>query len=125
MGLQEAFAPIEADNRARVEAQTWGHLAPVAGRLYPGTILFAESEYGDVVVIRADFTDLPDSPWFYDDMYDFIWSQETEPGGLYQFSGSYQKDENAAYEFDGAVEPMTPQLASVCQRSDTEEKTDG
>lgn len=117
MGLQEAFAPIEADNKARVEAQTWGHLAPAAGRLYPGTILFAESEYGDVVTLRVDFKDLPDSPWFYDDMYDFILSQETEPGGLYQFSGTYKKDENAAWEFTGTVEAMTPEPSSLNERS--------
>jgi hypothetical protein len=62
MGLQEAFAPIEAVYREAVLRDTWGHLAPEPGRKYAGTILFTHSEYGDITVIRTDFPGLPDSP---------------------------------------------------------------
>lgn len=61
-------------DRKRIDAMndTWGHLAPVPGKQYSGYILFYYGAYGDTTVINDDFPDLPSSPWYYDDMYDYV-----------------------------------------------------
>lgn len=103
--MEDAFAPIMAHNRAIVEAQTWGHLAPACGRAYAGSIVFAVGEYGDTIPVKVVFPDLPDSPWFFDDMSGFI--QETEAVGVYRFNGTYTKYKNGSYRFRGKVRAIS------------------
>lgn len=55
--MAEAFAPAEAAHRARIMGETWGHLAPKPSNIYTGTIMFAHSEYGDLVPLRTAFDD--------------------------------------------------------------------
>lgn len=78
-----------ARREAEVMSDTWGHLAPEKGRTYHGTILFTHGEYGDIVPIKARFDDLPDSPWFFDDLNDFLFGLDTQAGTVYRFEGSY------------------------------------
>ncbi len=101
--MAEAFAPAEAAHRARVMGATWGHLAPKPSNKYEGTILFSHSEYGDLVPLRSDFKDLPDSPWFFQDMQDWIGQQKTEAGQVYFFRGSYTKFKTGNCRFSGKV----------------------
>lgn len=109
--IAEAFAPCEARFKTEVMAQTWGHLAPNPRREYHGSILFAHGAYGDLVPLRADFDGMPDSPWFFQDMMDFIAGSKTEPGCIYEFDGTYTKRKNGTYHFKGrTVERMPPAM---------------
>ncbi len=103
MSLADAFAKTDAIYAAQVRYQAFGHLAPVRGVRYPGTMIFCQSEYGDIVCIRADFGDLPDSPWFYEDMQEYIGKKALEAGAIYRFSGYYLKYKNGGYRFSGKV----------------------
>jgi hypothetical protein len=111
MTLIDVYAERKA---ARVEKETWGHLAPEPGRAYPGTILFAEGEWGDLVLLRANFTDLPDSPWFYDALQEWQLDQATKPGGLYRFTGTYRRFRNGRHRFAGRVEEVDVAPAVQC-----------
>jgi hypothetical protein len=99
--MRELIDHLAASKTARVMQETWGHLAPVPRLAYQGTILFAHGAYGDLVIIRADFPDLPDSPWFFDDLNQFVDSWLTEAGKLYEFSGTYTKFKNGGFRFSG------------------------
>lgn len=101
--MADVFAPIEAAHRARVMRMTWGHLAPKGGKVYRGSMLFAHGEYGDIVPLRAHFIDLPDSPWFFSDMMEWIAKQETTGGKIYSFHGTYAKAKSGEFNFDGEV----------------------
>ena len=95
--IADAFAPAEAAYHEKVMQHTWGHLAPERAKTYPGKMTFALGEYGDYVPIHADFEGLGDSPWFFQDMMDFIVEKATEPG-IYKFAGKYRN-----HRFDGEV----------------------
>ncbi len=96
MSLAHIADLIDADNRARVTAQTFGHLAPHTATVYTGTILFAHSGYGDgSVPIDATFEDLPDSPWFYDGMCTMLVDHRCELGDaaygkVFRWTGTYE-----------------------------------
>lgn len=107
--MAEAFAPWEADYKAKVMGATWGHLSPKARQEYRGSILFAHGAYGDLVPLRADFRDLPDSPWFFQDMLDFIVGSKTKPGGIYEFVGTYTKRKNGSHHFKGRTVERMPE----------------
>jgi hypothetical protein len=72
MSFASACQEIEAEMRAQVQVETFGHLAPVARKIYSGYMVFAFSDYGDITPLKAEFEDLPDSPWFFEDMMDYI-----------------------------------------------------
>ncbi len=101
--MEAVFAPVEARYRAQVEAQTWGHLAPTPRQKYPGTIVFAHGEYGDIAPVKVDFPGLPDSPWFFGGMNEFIGSRATVEGNVYLFSGTYMMRKNGTHAFSGKV----------------------
>jgi hypothetical protein len=69
---------------------TWGHLDAKPGVNYPGTVLFAEGFYGDLVILDVDFGDAGDGPWFYEGINDWLIEQDTEPGKVYRFTGRYR-----------------------------------
>lgn len=116
--MEEAFAPALAKYKAQVMAETWGHLAPTSDRRYDGYMIFACGAYGDIVLLQADFEDLPDSPWFYEDAQDFI-AGKTERGFLYRFVGTYEKFDNGEFNFDGRIVKceMTSETRISNQRS--------
>jgi hypothetical protein len=103
MSLASAFVEYEAHARSVVMHNTWGHLAPEPRRDYPGTILFTQTEYGDLVPIRSRFTGLPDSPWFHQHLCDFVADKATEPGVVYRFEGKYMMFKNGNARFSGKV----------------------
>ena len=70
-GFAEAMASYEAHWSNKIMSQTFGHLAPTEGVHY-GVIVVGSGLYGDKAIITNTF-DLPDSPWFYEAMYDMIW----------------------------------------------------
>lgn len=105
MSLADVADSIDAVNRARVEADTWGHLAPEPGRVYAGTMILAHGCYGrdGLMPVRVEFEELPSSPWFYDDLCDWLCDQDTERGEVYRFAGTYRKFRNGRHRFTGRL----------------------
>jgi hypothetical protein len=104
MSIADAFAEAEAIYRAQVIGETWGHLAPRPQKQYTGYLIFACGVYGDIVALQAEFEDLPDSPWFYEDMQEYISRvvMATEGRGfIYRFDGTYTKSDDGDASFDG------------------------
>jgi hypothetical protein len=112
VSLADAFAEGIAIQRAEATCMTFGHLAPEPGRTYAGSILFAHGEYGDYLPIRTDFPELPDSPWFFEGMCDFILDHGTEghrdSGDVFWWTGTYsfaadEETGETTHRFDGEV----------------------
>lgn len=105
MSIADAFAPAEAHYKAQVTNETWGHLAPEPRRKYNGFILFAHAAYGDLTVIDYRFKNLEDSPWFCEDLHEFIngIAGEKPQGRIYRFDGTYMKYKNGSHSFSGKV----------------------
>lgn len=93
MPWTDAFAPAEAIYRHTVIRATFGHLAPKPEHTYEGYILFTLGAYGDITVIRDDFGDLPSSPWYFDDLNDFVGRkiEGKAEGTVWRFEGIYRK----------------------------------
>ncbi len=89
--------------RKRKEAMkdTWGHLAPKKGQSYKGFMVWAHSAYGDIVLIDANFENLDDSPWLFENMQDFI-AENGERGGLYKWEGCYKNS-----SFEGKIKKLS------------------
>ena len=103
MTTPNIYQQIENDNYNAVMRGTWGHLAPEHRKVYHGEILFAFGEYGDIIPIRCNFEGLPDSPWFYDQMTDFIAEKSKDKGTIYRFEGTYMLFKNGKCRFSGKV----------------------
>lgn len=96
--IREAHAPTDIIYKAEVLAATWGHLAPHKDKQYHGRILYAVGCYDSTPTpIACEFPGLPDSPWFFNAMTDFLMSRDDEPG-VYEFTGSFYN-----YEFQGLI----------------------
>lgn len=94
--------------KKEVMDDTWGHLAPDVNRVYGGYILYTLGCYGDITCIQTHFRELPDSPWFYDDLHSFMCygdEKEEEQGIIYLFLGSYCRDRKE--KFIGITQRMT------------------
>jgi len=108
---EEVFAPIEAVYKANVMAQTFGHLAPKPKNIYSGWALFTLTAFGDTCIIDFEFNNLDASPWFNEDILDYIGAfTDTIPKnknfGVYKFSGTYQKYKNAKFKFKGCIDEI-------------------
>jgi len=116
MPLSDAFAEHEARYRAAVMEATWGHLAPEPRRVYTGYILFAYGAYGGIVPIQCEFDGLNNSPWFFDDLIEYIdqyVEQRGVKGSVYRFDGTYVKFKNGGCRFSGKVTQLiSPKTAS-------------
>jgi len=108
--MEAAFAPATEKYRAEVLGATFGHLAPRPQEKYSGEIVFTHAEYGDSVVIRSTI-EIDDSPWFYEDLHDFVAQDricrvKIENGSVYRFVGTYTKFKNGNCRFSGKVEKV-------------------
>jgi len=94
----DTLCRIEAEQRAEMQAATFGHLAPERGLEYRGWFLFAIPEYdcGTPCIVSAEFDGLNDSPWFYDAMWEF--AAKRKRAGFYRFDGVVRN-----YRFKGVV----------------------
>lgn len=115
--MATAFAPAEARYKDAVMAHTWGHLAPKAKTTYPGYIIATYTEYGCIEAIKNDFVGLESSPWFFDDLNDFLGHltdekrdadfnklpPTIEQGSVVRFDGTYRKFKNGNYRFHGKL----------------------
>lgn len=110
MGLEHIALVIEADERALVAAETWGHLAPKPNVKHLGYMIFTLGAYGDYTLIQTGFDGLSDSQWLYEDMIDFICEKATEDGMVYRWDGTYQKFQNGGYRFSGKIKKLIPSI---------------
>jgi hypothetical protein len=92
---------------AKVMRDTWGHLDAEPGKRYRGSILFAEGEYGDLVILRVDFGEAGNGPWFHEAINDWLIEQETESGEMYRFEGYYLLTKRGEHRFRGNVRTQT------------------
>lgn len=103
--MAAAFEKCEEKYRQEVLADTWGHLAPKRNKAYRGRIVFATGCFGDdplnPVALFCEFADLDSSPWFFDAMSEFLSEQDTEPGMVYEFTGTFRN-----YAFKGKTKTL-------------------
>ena len=89
MSFKGACDAYEARKAVEVMEDTWGHLKPEKDRTYVGHIIYVEGEYGDIITIESSFEDLGSSPWFFEDLHDFIGSNGEDSGVIYFWEGTY------------------------------------
>lgn len=117
MGLADVHASIDAHNRDIVEAETWGHLGPIPGKLYRGSVTFACGSYAgstaflSIEFVADDGTQLDDNPWSFEDITRYIVDWQCEEangyrnrqkianpvktdGKVFTFTGSYTRFKN-------------------------------
>lgn len=92
----------------KVLSQTFGHLYPKDNRPHVGHLVFTIGGYGDITPIDASFKDIDDSPWFYDDMQDYISKSKFKRGNIYVFVGTYRKLKNQRGIFTGKTKTIKP-----------------
>lgn len=99
--MADAWAPIEANYRAKVYEATWGHLAPRKNKSYRGHIVFALGCFGNdhlnPTVLECEIG-LDSSPWFFDALIEFLESLGGHEGGVYRWDGTFRN-----YIFKGTV----------------------
>ncbi len=88
-----------------VMQDTFGHLAPKEGRSYKGTMIYVRGEYGDIVLLSADFKNLKDSPWLFEAMQEYI-GEHCQEEGLYKWVGQFSKISDSCYCFGGKIKRL-------------------
>ncbi len=87
--------------------ETWGHLAPRKNATYYGSITYAVGCYGNdrlnPTILQVEFKThdgqtLEDSPWFFNELQEFIHSDACpkQSGQVYRFTGTFRN-----YKFNG------------------------
>ena len=95
--MDAAFAPVVLENYRIAHKNTWGHLAPEQNKTYRGYIVFTLTVYGDMTIIDSDFGELPDSPWLFDAMNEFVFDDRSLPeGAVFRWEGTFRN-----YRFNG------------------------
>jgi hypothetical protein len=94
-----AFEMVEADNRARVMAETWGHMEGEPGVPNAGWFTFINGQHGDMCVIESHFPTFGEGPGYFQDREEFIYSKISNSGkcsalGVYKFVGTYTRNKH-------------------------------
>jgi hypothetical protein len=98
----------EKKSKLKVQADTWGHLKPKKGKSYSGWVLFGCSTYGDVTCLDFELSGLSSSPWFFEDLQEFMAQHANYRGKLYLFVGTYNRSLTGK-SFKGRVEEVNTQ----------------
>jgi hypothetical protein len=94
--------------RSKVMNDTWGHLRSTPNVKHFGTIIFAAGTFGERIIISLDFGEEAGSrPWFYDQIHEWLWQQETKQGHIYRFKGYFFEDNQSNYTFEGNVKTIS------------------
>lgn len=97
--MVDAYAERKAEEVMR---DTWGHMDANPGTRYRGEIVYAEGAFGgERVILASEFGNAGFGPWFYQGIHGWLCQQETEPGRLYQFKGTYRLSHDGRHIFDG------------------------
>lgn len=89
MGMRDCFAEAESVYHRAVQASAWGHLAPEKNKTYRGTLMVASGDYGDTIVVQ-DRVGVPNSPWWFEAIHEFIEGVDIEPGGVVELSVTFR-----------------------------------
>jgi hypothetical protein len=94
-----AYQQVEADNKARAMAATWGHQEAAPGTRHDGWFTFIHGQHGDLAVVESHFPSFDEGPGYFADREDFIWSKVKDGGkcskiGVYKFQGSYTRNKH-------------------------------
>lgn len=110
MSLESAFQKAEAEYKAVIMEDTWGHLAPKPQTKYTGYVLFTHGCHGDITVIDYEFNDpghneLPGSPWLAQDILNELMNSANlgKEGSISLFEGTYTKFKNGNCRFSGKI----------------------
>jgi len=110
MTLVIAMPHVEAAYHAPSSVDISGLPAPAftpkIRKKYKGSILFTQSEGGQLVPIRTVFTDLQAFPSFNSHVNDFVAERAREPGKVYLFEGTFMVYKNGKPSFSGTVSPV-------------------
>jgi hypothetical protein len=110
MSIGEAFDAHEKLYSNAIQQETWGHLAPKKDQEYQGFIIYSLGCYGDHCVIQVKFKDLPDSPWFYEHLNEFVSNmlgkKRVKHGTVFKFTGTYKVGKRGSYSFRGVAVPL-------------------
>ena len=92
MSFANACEEWDLHEKAKIMAQTWGHLYPIKDRIYTGTIHFCRGAYGDITVIESQFDNALDcSPQRYGAEHDIAY-EVTDDDGVFKWCGSISFD---------------------------------
>lgn len=105
--MEDVFAKIRKVNKDIVLSNTWGHLYPKDNKEHDGYILYTHTAYGDIECIDCHFKGIEDSPWFFQDMNNFIADNCRVRGHIYLFKGTYRKLKNQKAVFKGKIKRIT------------------
>lgn len=101
----------------KVAEDTFGHLKSTPNEPHSGTIDFAVGEccHSAACVIEVQLAGVEPSPWFHEQVHDWIDRLELDPG-CYRFTGWYQHDGQEG-RFSGSVKkvnisPVGPEVRS-------------
>ncbi|MGX9983918.1 hypothetical protein [Methylobacterium fujisawaense] len=107
---------VGGQSREAVLQDTWGHLAPVPRRPYPGFVLFGFSAFGQHLILDYDFEGLPENPWTHDEVAAFVDQHldtqehpdryESGEMRIYRWEGTYRRLKNGTPQFSGKVRPQ-------------------
>jgi len=78
MSLSSAFSSYEAQYKAKIISQTFGHLDGDYRVKYPCVLVFCEGCYADVVIIQANLK--PCGPATHEALHDWVNEQKLESG---------------------------------------------
>lgn len=105
MSMAGTFAPYEAEYINRVNINTWGHLAPKQGRIYTGWVVFTAGCFDDITIIDFKLEDLSSSPWFFEDINNFVCDQvikkNIEAGQVWRWDGTFRVLKNGKSRWSG------------------------
>lgn len=112
----ELFSAHEAQYKASVMYDTWGHLDPKPNQVYKCTF-FVAHDGREALHFKLDMPDLDGGPAFYSDICNYTFKRfvrgNTEEG-VYKFEGTYQlykhpkKDSDMYGYFKGKVTKVKP-----------------
>lgn len=86
------FSQHEAEYKASVMYDTWGHLDPKPNQVYKCSF-FVAHDTREALHFKLDMPDLDGGPAFYSDICNYAFEKfvrGNKPEGVYKFEGTYQ-----------------------------------
>lgn len=93
--MDRIFREAEAEHKAQVMYETFGHLDARPGEVHAGYFVFINGQHGDLCVVRSNFPTFGEGPGYFSDREDYLW-ELCKPGGpceqfgIYRFDGEYR-----------------------------------
>lgn len=93
--MRELLGRAEAEHKASVMYQTFGHLDAKPGDRHKGFFVFINGQHGDMDVVYSNFPTFGEGPGYFHDREGFIYELTAGNGsctevGIYRFEGEYR-----------------------------------